>query len=234
MELFSINDFPSGPPDKIILMLSGGLDSAILMYLICKQFPSIKVIPYSGADKSNPADIFCAKDIVQFMRVHFPNANIENHEEYQFDSNNNFWLQKAKEEFDNFNFATVNGLSSHFQQVNALKDLKSKTGVSTFVNGVTANPPKDEMIENEFLVGSDHYRNVSNIPKISITRFGSTMYKPWINIDKKSIAAIYKKEGLMDTLYPLTKSCTNPASTYENRECGICWWCKEKEWGFNK
>ena len=190
------------------------------------------VVPFSGADAATPADILCAVDIVEFVRKRFPNANMGEHKTYNFNSTDPVWVNKAKEEFDNFNFYSIAGLSKHLQLVNALKEVREETGILTFVNAVTANPPIEEMTLHNFNYNVDQYRNSHNESTISKTKFSNTMYKPWINKHKRDIAKIYKDENLMETLYTLTKSCVNPNSTYKNRECGACWWCYEREWGF--
>ena len=60
-------------------------------------------------------------------------------------------------------------------------------------------------------------------------------YEPFKNIDKKFIAHIYKEYGLIDTLYPLTRSCesTDPDNCDDYKgHCGNCWWCLERKWAF--
>jgi len=230
--IFTKDDFPDGPPKQVILMLSGGLDSAILFYLICKHFPKTYIVPFSGDDACNPADILCAYDILKFMRKRFPDANIGKHETYRFDTNDTFWFKKAKDQFDNFTFSSIEGLSKYFQLMAALKKVREQNNILTFVNAVTANPPNEEMNLHGLENGADQYRNVCIEPRLSKTIYGNVLYKPWINTNKRDIAKIYKQENLMESLYKLTKSCVDPTATYEKRECGLCWWCREKKWGF--
>jgi hypothetical protein len=52
-----------------------------------------------------------------------------------------------------------------------------------------------------------------------------------VGIDKKFLACQYKKFNLIDSLYPLTKSCVDPDS--KGAPCKKCDWCKEKFWAFN-
>ena len=232
VSIFSQNDFPNGPPKQVILMLSGGLDSAILFYIICKYYPEVEVLPATGKDLDLSGDSLCAKDIVSFMKEQFPDAKILQHSEYIYKSSDPLWIKQSKELFNDFEFASVTGLSTHLQQTNGLKKIREQTGISLFVNAVTANPPIEEMKLHNFLNNSDRYRNTNNEATVTKTRLGGTMYKPWVNIDKRFIAHIYNKEKITQLLYPLTKSCISEYSTYENRHCGTCWWCKEREWGF--
>ena len=52
------------------------------------------------------------------------------------------------------------------------------------------------------------------------------------NFDKKELAQIYKEYDLLDTLFPVTRSCEG----WQNitGHCGKCWWCEERMWGFGK
>lgn len=56
--------------------------------------------------------------------------------------------------------------------------------------------------------------------------------RPYYNMDKKGIAKMYEDEGLMDTLFPCTRSCES--DTQMTGHCGQCWWCEERMWAFGK
>jgi len=57
------------------------------------------------------------------------------------------------------------------------------------------------------------------------------IFTPFINLDKREIAEIYKKHDLMQTLLPHTRSCVFETNNFE-QVCGECWWCKERAWAF--
>jgi 7-cyano-7-deazaguanine synthase in queuosine biosynthesis len=69
-------------------------------------------------------------------------------------------------------------------------------------------------------------------------------YMPWANTNKKGIAEMYRDENLIDSLVPVTRSCEwDPKCEYYDvigtvdpglGHCGECWWCKEREWGFDQ
>lgn len=56
--------------------------------------------------------------------------------------------------------------------------------------------------------------------------------RPFVNLDKKKIADLYKEHDLLDSLFPLTNSCGghSPANTH----CEKCWNCRERLWAFGK
>ena len=62
----------------------------------------------------------------------------------------------------------------------------------------------------------------------------SQMYQPYVNVDKKFVAGVYKDHKLMDTLYPFTSSCVGSErdTEYFTKGCDKCFWCNEKKWAF--
>jgi 7-cyano-7-deazaguanine synthase in queuosine biosynthesis len=63
---------------------------------------------------------------------------------------------------------------------------------------------------------------------------------PWTNFNKQTIAQLYAQENLMDSLFPLTRSCEWAPVMGEDipdphgAHCGQCWWCQERYWGFGR
>ena len=92
---------------------------------------------------------------------------------------------------------------------------------------VTKNPARSIMQENNMWEDRPTYRD-------GIKRQHNS--KPFQNYDKKFIAKIFEDEGLMKTLYPVTRSCEGQADITKNftKPCKKCWWCKEKKWAFTK
>lgn len=104
--------------------------------------------------------------------------------------------------------------------------LKDKT-INCVFFGVTANPPADV----EFSSLSSEERD----PKVVKTEvdYNGFLRRPFVNKDKKTIAQIYKDLNLMDTLFPVTRSCEQSGMLEYYGHCGKCWWCEERQWGFN-
>jgi hypothetical protein len=93
---------------------------------------------------------------------------------------------------------------------------------------VTKNPARSIMIENDMWTKDrPTYRD-------SAKRHHNS--KPFQNYDKKFIFRIFEEEGLMKSLYPLTRSCEGQADVTKDftKPCKKCWWCKEKKWAFNQ
>ena len=72
----TISFFDTFLPSKILLSLSGGLDSACLFFLICKHFPDMDIIPFTAKNVRAPFDAERAEDITQWMKERFPKNKI--------------------------------------------------------------------------------------------------------------------------------------------------------------
>ena len=96
---------------------------------------------------------------------------------------------------------------------------------------MTCNPPIEVQKERGFYDVAERKRDpgdtganiMDNIPA------GGQTYAPYLRVDKKFVAGVFKEHNLMDTLLPKTKSCAW-STTLET--CGKCFWCNEKEWAF--
>ena len=111
------------------------------------------------------------------------------------------------------------------------------------LDAMTCNPPVEEMMkELIFYEKAERRRDpgerrtelrlYNNDPRGNIL---SNIYQVFINVDKKFIADIYKQNDLMETLYPLARSCVGTEDVTDNytKECHKCFWCYEKKWAFN-
>ncbi len=227
-----------GSPRTIALMLSGGLDSASLMYLLCLHFPQIKIVPITGIDAHARFDALCAYDVINFMHEYFPQNNILNHEVFSFDHQDPEYMELAlKMHADP---AQKNNSDLALQPAGTSKNIQTRLGVQSIwskckelewtVMATTANPPNQLMKARGFFDKAEYKRNEPH----NRTNIRSTLHVPFINADKKFVAGIYKHYNLMDTLYPITNSCVGVASVtnYGTVDCGECFWCHEKKWGF--
>ena len=58
-------------------------------------------------------------------------------------------------------------------------------------------------------------------------------WRPLINVDKKGVAEHYTRLGVLEELFPLTRSCEVHTTDF-SEHCGECWFCKERLWGFGR
>ncbi len=94
---------------------------------------------------------------------------------------------------------------------------------------VTQNPPSE--ISSKFYNKiSEQEREPGSIKALYADE--NRLYMPFSNIDKREIFNIYKELNLLETLFPVTRSCESLSLT--KGHCGQCWWCEERLWAFGK
>lgn len=67
-------------------------------------------------------------------------------------------------------------------------------------------------------------------PEVTELSIDERAYSPFVNLDKKQIAGIYKELNVEKELFPVTRSCET--EKHPNKHCGKCWWCHERIWAF--
>jgi len=102
------------------------------------------------------------------------------------------------------------------------KDVEDKK-INVCYTGMTRNPTEDLGHDDEKMTIRDGEPN-----KEVVTR---NFYVPFINSDKKTVAQLYRHFDLMESLYPLTFSCTKSTT---DKHCNSCWWCAERKWAFGR
>lgn len=234
----NVEMFSRGIPNKIMLSLSGGLDSAALSYIICKYFPQIQIVFYTGKDKHAPFDFYSAEMIIQWMKERFPDHNIIAHEWFEFDVHDIEWRKTAEECWEAEKVlvdgkriercSTISGLAKILMIRKFTRNIYDKHKPNLICTGMTSNPPIEEMKKHGFYDVREKRRDHGKV-----RQYGQT-YQPFINVDKRFVCGIYKQDNIMD-LYELTSSCVGSAegTNYFTEPCGKCFWCCEKKWAFD-
>ena len=231
------------PKKQVAISLSGGLDSASLLYLICKHFPEIEIVPFTCRDVNAPKDADAAAKIVEWMKKQFPHVKIYEHEIFNFNDRDESFV--TWKECDDLMIAEPRLSNMRRIQISKIIQIDriAKTVMSKYpdcirLDGMTCNPPIEEMMkETLFYEKAERRRDPGETRQnLFLTEDPlNNLYQPFINVDKKFVADIYKQNGLMDTLYPLGRSCVGTERITDNytRECHLCFWCHEKKWAFN-
>lgn len=115
-----------------------------------------------------------------------------------------------------------------------LKDeLYSQDKIHFHATGITCNPSAED---------APHLHNGSigemkPVPsRDRSSRLEARTKKRWmplINTDKKGVADLYNYFGVMDDLFPLTRSCEKETDDF-TEHCGECWFCHERMYGFGR
>lgn len=200
--------------DKSVgIMVSGGVDSAILLYYLMKHSTSTIHIYSQGSNLKYRRNTIIAPQVIEKCIQLTNNINVIHHIEYNevftYDS-----LRVSPER------AVMNGITH------------------IVYDGVTMNPPHD--IAKKFTPELEFDTGRDDTSDNDMFHSNDRFYMPWANTNKKGIAQMYREENLMDNLFPITRSCEyDPTCDYFDKvedpqlgHCGECWWCKEREWGF--
>lgn len=230
-------EFDTSNFDRALLGLSGGTDSAMLLYLLCLEKPKWKIICHTGIDKhKDPWVGEYAADIVELMRKKFPHADIV-HEVYNFNSLDPLWMYRAEKEWheqpDKSILPTIEGYSKAVASRPHKSAIRKKYDIKLSLHGITANPPIEEQKKFGIDKVAEPRRN-QVYEEEQWKKSGKLHYRPFVNVDKKFVADLYKQFNLMEDLFPLTHSCIGfaPDTNSFTEPCKKCYWCHEKMWAF--
>lgn len=223
--------------------VSGGADSAIVGWILCKTIveecnSEPVVYPITMDQPGKAYQVKFAKGVVAFLKLHWPTVTFGEHitgvgsepitvvDPHMGDKG------KANPKY-------------YQDQANITQKLLDELKVRCIFNGVTANP-------NEFVGQDEKHQQVSMPPErnktdkpLPIQYYGDpstypedwptpgNTFSPLINIDKKGVAELYKHFNVLDSLFPLTRSCENWTDDFSSH-CGVCWFCLERLWGFGR
>jgi len=193
---------------KIGLNMSGGADSSLLLYILLSNKKETLEVFTLASDLKGRTSAKIAVNIIDKCIELTGNNNVNHHISY-VDMQNNEKLFKLPTEM-----------------------LENKK-ITKIYTGITSNPPKN--IADNFLTSIDNSEQDERDPSIVKPIMTEVCCFPFFNIDKIKIAEMYESLGLMDTLFPLTRSCEleYPPSNFLGH-CDNCWWCKERFWGFKR
>ena len=171
---------------KIGLSLSGGCDSALLLFYMCKVISEEKrdvtIVPFTGIDVTRPTNIWNVEEILLLMEEKFPEVNIENVITFKYTT-----LTSTNER--------CNKKEEHQKAERQM--IKDKL-FSIMFGGRTANPSYDEAEKHNLLENREVFRDRENPDMLwSQRKLTSRLYRPWIDIDKRWIAAEFHKNNLM-------------------------------------
>lgn len=219
--------------------VSGGADSAIVGWLLCKTIveecnSDPVVYPITMDQPGKAYQVKFAKGVVAFLKQQWPTVTFGEH----FTGVGSEPITEVNPHMGDEGKANPN---YNEDQSVITEKLFDDYKIRCLFNGVTANP-------SEFVGQDEKHQQVSMPPERNKTgkplpiqyhrdleghRHPGEVFSPLVNIDKKGVAEIYNYFGLIDTLFPLTRSCEDWTEDF-SAHCGKCWFCLERLWGFGK
>jgi 7-cyano-7-deazaguanine synthase in queuosine biosynthesis len=217
--------------------VSGGADSALLAYLLCKEVKenrTVHIINHKRMWKTRPWQEYDARRVYEYLQEKFPNITFVYHK--------NFIAPEL--EYGNIGPTLTDEYGKHvsgdnIQQRAFAEYICHKFSLDAYYNAVTRNPRdialggmKERDIElNE---NNKHLRVMQHMDKYAL--------HPFRFVEKDWIIKQYIDNNITDLL-ELTRSCEGEFKdldykTYKPFQhvptCGECFWCKEREWAIEK
>lgn len=241
MNLVNIDgvDIPYNPEWKnIAISVSGGADSALLAYLICKlayeHNTTIHIINHIRCWKTKPWQQYDADYVFRWLFQKFYHTTFKRH--------TNFIAPEL--EYGNMGPTLTDEygkkVSGDNIQQRAYAEYICKThNIDAYYNAVTRNPrgvALGGMTERDIELNEDN-KHLQIMKHMEVWAL-----HPFRFVEKDWIVKQYKDNDIMD-LFNITRSCEG---TFENithetyvtgqevPTCGECFWCKEREWAIER
>ena len=200
------------------LKISGGADSAIVCYMVAKyvteESPDITIHPITAVASTKPFQQIFADKVLRKVES-LTGITFATHQYRTIDS------------------TTVEKYIS--EQAELVDDVYASQGIQRHFSGLTANPTAEDA---PLLYDGKHALPGSYGPDDTDRSKGSekkdNTFRPLINVDKRGVAEHYIRLGVLEDIFPLTRSCEeNNVYTFE-KHCEDCWFCRERQWGFDR
>lgn len=201
------------------IQVSGGLDSALLLFL------TTKAIQESGLDiKIQPISVFIPSKVKNIASTEAIIDKIREITGADFIKDGLIFDMPVEET------TTHDGKKDQFF-INMIRNLFMEGKIDFEYNGNTKNPP--EHARKNWKNDQFRQKNRDNANSIYTTAYSAS---PHYYMDKSDIINLYLKYNLYNDIIPLTCSCDENVSVVHeaqlNVPCGSCWWCEERRWGF--
>jgi 7-cyano-7-deazaguanine synthase in queuosine biosynthesis len=183
--------------------VSGGADSAIMLYLMMKYCPGPITVYTCNSKQKNRRAAHYALDVIGKC-IDLTGKTVEH---------TVFFVEVQT--FDSL----FSNLSTKIKEDN----------ISKMYTSVTALPPSE--VTDTFKCPTPlKDKRDSNIIRPLYNGLNLEYYSPFFNVNKKYISRLYESQDVLQELFPLTRSCES--LTLTQGHCGECWWCEERNWAF--
>lgn len=221
---------------NIGVSVSGGADSALLVYLLCDIIEknnldiTVHVISHIRCWKTRPWQRHNSLDVYTWLIARFKNIRFIRHENFlppDFEWGNTG--PTIVDEYGKLNSGDIIEIRAFAEYVGHNENLNA------YFNAVTHNPDIE-------LQGAMSLRNIEPSPetlsKLITTHMGKVSSHPFRFTDKSWIYAQYKQLDILN-LYNITRSCEGEFEdiTYKTYTpgqyvpvCSQCFWCAERTW----
>lgn len=221
---------------KIAISLSGGADSALLTYLLCQKIidQEVHIISHIRCWKTKPWQEYDAVRVFEWIEKRFPNIKFYRHINFiapdlEYGSQGPIIIDEYGKTVSGDN-AEIRGFAEY---------ICHKHNIDCHYNGVTRNPRYTDF---NGMPERDIELTETNQHLQFMVHMGRYAAHPFRFISKDEIIKEYKNQDISE-LFELTRSCEGIFKDIDYRNykpyqyvptCGICFWCKEREWAIGQ
>jgi hypothetical protein len=221
---------------SVAISVSGGADSALLAYLICKKVTTqtVHIISHIRCWKTKPWQETDSKRVYAWLQTHFPDINFQRHVNFiapdlEYGSQGPIITDEYGKRVSGDN-AEQRGFAEY---------ICHKHDIDCYYNGVTRNPRDSDF---NGMSERDIEKTDDNKHLEFMEHMGRFAAHPFRFISKNEIVKKYKEENILE-LFNITRSCEGTFEWLDYRNykageevpvCGECFWCKEREWAISK
>lgn len=211
--------------ENIGCMISGGADSAILTYVLAQTIREenlgSKIYPITAELLKRPFNIRYSHEVLKKV-CDLTGFQFEPHLIFPVPNYHDDMTPEMRTE-------TMKFYVTFFQTAHSIPKV---------FNGITANPPIGAVSSTERGMRPADRDDPETLKERETKK---TVSMPFVRFDKRDIALLYKKLGVIHQIFPLTRSCEGDAQESESftKDCfdfrpsgEECWWCKERAYGF--
>jgi|TARA_R110001606_G_scaffold397883_2_gene575565 hypothetical protein len=199
---------------KIGMKISGGADSAIVCYMLAKHVmtdrPDITIYPVTGiADGKAYQKIFAEQVLLKITELTGVQFGTHYCATVRTDTLPNYTLD----------------------QDTLVESLYSDKLIDMHLAGITANPTETEapsLYNTGHMMPDDRTKT-----KTLRNLIDGNSFRPLHNIHKRGVSEFYTTLGVLDELFPVTRSCEEFTDDFSSH-CDNCWHCRERKWGFGR
>ena len=163
--------------NNVALYTSGGTDSTLLLYLLCKNIKEVTAVHIT--DINRRYGIINFEEILELFKEEFPEVNIKTY-------------------YNKYDQNITGNKNRFFRQVDI--DLLKNYGIDNIVFGTTNNPPLDISCKHNLIEGRNKTRE-------NIILKNKRYHLPLNEVDKSFVAECYSQSLFLKKVFPLTISC---------------------------
>jgi hypothetical protein len=203
---------------NIGVLLSGGVDSGLLLYMITKtamaENTGIKIYTITGESLLKPFNIKHSSMVIDTVKALTGYNKVI--EQLIFPYRSHLNVEQRIEVMTYYTRLYI----KHFN-------------LDMLFEGKTKNPP---VTVSELLEGRELDRDDPEGQGLKLKSIEKRLAWPLLYCDKRDIADLYKNLGITESLLPNTRSCEGNLEVTDNlkKQCGVCWWCRERKWAFGE